>query len=327
MRVAVDTAPLVLTQAGTARWLGGLLAELESRPEVDVERLTWGGPGRLAAAARDTLWYHALLPREARRRGVDLLHCPTYRAPLRSRVPVVVTVHDLAVLRFPETFRRWTRLYGRTLLRPVLHAARRVVAVSEFTRRELVELAGVPAERVDVVPNAVDPAFAALGPAVEGEYALAVGTLEPRKNLPRAIEAARLAGVELRVVGAAGWGSVDTRGARLLGRVADDELAALYRGARCLVYPSLYEGFGIPVAEALACGCPVVTSRGTATEEVAGEAAVLVDPLDVRAIAAGISEADRRRDELRPLGFARAALYTRARAADALLDTYRKGLA
>ena len=327
MRVAVDTAPLQLTQAGTARWLGGLLAELDGRPDVQVERLTWGGPGRLAAAARDTLWYHALLPREARRLGVELLHCPTYRAPLRSRVPVVLTVHDLAVLRFPEAFRRWTRLYGRTLLRPVLRAARRVVAVSEFTRREVAELAGVPVERIDVVPNAVEPVFGPDGPAVAGEYALAVGTLEPRKNVTRAAEAARLAGLELRVAGSAGWGSVDTRGARLLGRVSDEQLAALYRGARCLVFPSLYEGFGIPVAEALACGCPVVASRGTATEEVAGGAAELVDPLDVRAIAEAIGEADRRRDELRPLGLARAAAFTRERAAAALVDSYRRALA
>ena len=126
---------------------------------------------------------------------------------------------------------------------------------------------------------------------------LAVGTLEPRKNLARAAEAARLAGVELRVVGAPGWGGVSVDGWR--GWVEDDELARLYRGARCLVYPSLYEGFGIPVLEAMACGTPVVTSRGGATEEVAGGAAVLVDPRDPAAIAAGISEAERRRDELR----------------------------
>ena len=126
---------------------------------------------------------------------------------------------------------------------------------------------------------------------------LAVGTLEPRKNLARAVEAAQLAGVELRVVGAPGWGGVEVPG--WAGRVDDDELAALYRGARCLVFPSLYEGFGLPVLEAMACGTPVVTTRGGATEEVAGGAAVLVDPLDPDAIAAGIAEAKRRRDELR----------------------------
>ena len=154
-------------------------------------------------------------------------------------------------------------------------AADRVLAVSEFTKREAVELLGVPAERVTVIGNAVEPVFAPEGPAAEGDYVLAVGTLEPRKNLRRAAAAAERAGAELRVVGARGWGGVELPG--WVGEVPDGELAALYRGARCLVFPSLYEGFGIPVLEAMACGTPVVTSAGGATAEVAGGAAVLVD--------------------------------------------------
>ena len=126
------------------------------------------------------------------------------------------------------------------------------------------------------MPNAVEPVFTPAHVAAEGDYVLAVGTLEPRKNLAAAVEAARLAGVELRVAGAAGWGGVAAPG--WLGEPSDEELAALMRGARCLVYPSLYEGFGLPVLEAMACGTPVVTSSGGATEEVAGTAAVLVDP-------------------------------------------------
>ena len=138
---------------------------------------------------------------------------------------------------------------------------------------------------------------------------LAVGTLEPRKNLARVVEATARAGVELRLVGAPGWGDAGVAGKHVtwLGRIDDEELAAAYRGARCLVFPSLYEGFGIPALEAMACGTPVVTSAGSAMEEVVGDAAVLVDPLDVASIAAGIEEADRRRDELVPLGLERAA--------------------
>lgn len=328
MRVGVDVAPLVQTQAGTARWIRGLLAALERRDDVEPVPVGWGGPGRPTAVLRDVLWYPALLPHRARRAGLDLVHCTIYRGPLRSRVPALVTVHDLAVLRHPEAFPAWTRLYARTWLRPTLRAARRLVAVSEFSRRETVELAGVPPERVDVVPNAVDPVFTADGPAAAGEYLLAVGTLEPRKNLPRAIAAARRAGLELRVVGARGWGGVEAGGdgVRWLGRVPDEELAALYRGARCLVYPSLYEGFGIPVAEALACGCPVVTSRESAMSEVAGGAAVLVDPLDPAAIAAGVEEATARRAELVPLGLARAGALTWERAAEAAVGAYRRAL-
>ena len=328
MRVGIDVAPLLQTRAGTARWIRGLLEALERRGDVDPVPVTWGGAGRWVAVARDVLWYPLLLPRQARRLGLDLVHTTIYRGPLRSRVPTLVTVHDLAVLRYPEAFPAWTRLYARTWLRPTLRAARRVVAVSEFSKRDVTALAGVHPGRIDVVPNAVDAVFTADGPAADGDYAVAVGTLEPRKNLPRAIEAARLAGVELRIVGERGWGDVDVSGdgARWLGRLPDDELAALYRGARCLVYPSLWEGFGIPVAEAMACGCPVVTSAGSVMAEVAADAAVLVDPLDMGTIASGIGEAARRRDELVAAGRERARLFTWERAAAAAAASYRRAL-
>ena len=300
MRVGLDTSPLIQTQAGTARYVRGLLAH------NDYERLSWGGPGRPATLARDVWWYPHGLPRRAR--GLDVLHCPTFRGPVRSSVPVVVTVHDLAVLRHPGTFNQWTRRYSRFAVPRVARAARRLIAVSEFTRGEIVELVGIPEERIRVIPNAVGEEFVAEGPAESGDYVLAVGTLEPRKNLGAAQQAAQRLGVELRVVGAQGWGGVQVNG--WLGRVPDEELAALYRGARCLVYPSLYEGFGIPVLEAMACGTPVVTSAGGATEEVAGGAAVLVDPHDPAAIAAGVEEASSRRDELRARGLERAAQFS-----------------
>jgi glycosyltransferase involved in cell wall biosynthesis len=151
-----------------------------------------------------------------------------------------------------------------------------------------------------------------------------VGTLEPRKNLGRAVEAAQQAGLPLRIAGARGWGGVDARGATWLGEIDDVELARQYRGAQCVLYPSLYEGFGIPVLEAMACGAPVVTSAGGATEEVAGGAAVLVDPLDVDAIAAGIHEALARRDELRPRGLERARAFSWDESALRTQDVYRE---
>ncbi len=123
-------------------------------------------------------------------------------------------------------------------------------------------------------------------------------------------------------MGARGWGGVDVPG--WVGRIEDDELAALMRGARCLVFPSVYEGFGLPVLEAMACGTPVVTSRGGATEEVAGGAAVLVDPLDPESIAAGMAEAEARRRELVPLGLARAQEFGWSRAADAVEALWRE---
>jgi glycosyltransferase involved in cell wall biosynthesis len=318
VRVGVDTSPLVQTRAGTARHVRGLLGALRDRPGVDLELLSFGGAGRASSVARDVLWYPLALAGRGRR--LDVLHCTTFRGPVRTSVPTVLTVHDLAILRFPEAFPPWHRLYGRAGLARVLRTANAIVAVSELTKSETVELAGVPDERIRVVPNGVDSVFAPEGPRAEGDYVLAVATLEPRKNLGRAVEAARLAGVELRVVGSRGWGGVDVPG--WVGEVPDSELASLYRGARCFVYPSLYEGFGLPVLEAMACGTPVVTSRGTAMAEVAGDAAVLVDPLDAAALADGIREAERRRDELFPLGLARAREHTWERAANAIVELW-----
>jgi glycosyltransferase involved in cell wall biosynthesis len=320
MRVGVDTSPLVQTRAGTARHVRGLLAALRDRPGIDLELLSFGGPGRMSSVTRDALWYPLGLGRRAR--SLDVLHCTTFRGPVGTRVPTVLTVHDLAILRAPEAFPRWHRLYGRAGLTRVLRGADAIVAVSEFTRAETIDLAGVSPDRVHVVSNGVDAVFDPDGQRAEGDYVLAVATLEPRKNLGRAVAAARELGVELRVVGARGWGGVDVDG--WVGEIPDAELAALYRGARCVVYPSLYEGFGLPVLEAMACGTPVVTSLGTAMEEVAGEAAVLVDPLDVSAIAEGMRAAVARRDELVPLGLERARPFTWQRAADAVVALWRE---
>jgi alpha-1,3-rhamnosyl/mannosyltransferase len=291
VNVALDVTPLRLTRAGTARYIESLLAR------IDARRVEFGDDRRLAVLARELWWYPLRLSTFD---GADVLHCPTYYAPLRPRVPTVVTVHDLAVLRRPEWFPRWTRTFAPRVVPHMIRAATRVIVVSEFTAREVETLLHVPRERIRVIPNGVAEAFTPDGPRAGGDYVLAVGTLEPRKNLRRTIEAARRTGVELRVVGARGWGDVDP-GVGWLGRVDDDELARLYRGARCLVYPSLYEGFGIPVAEALACGTPVVTSRDGATAEAAQGRGVLVDPEDVASIAAGIEKAGGRRiDGFRP---------------------------
>lgn len=320
MKVGIDVSPLVQTGAGTARHVRGLLGALEGRPGLELHQLTFGGAGRAGTVARDAGWYPVGIARAAR--NLDVLHCPTMRVPVRARPAVVATVHDVAILRHPAAFPRWHRHSGQLALRQAVRTADAIVAVSAFTRSELGEVLGVPTDRVRVIGNGVDPVFAADGRVEDGDYVLAVGTLEPRKNLARAVEAGRLAGLEVRVVGATGWGGIDVPG--WVGRVDDEALAALYRGARCLVFPSLYEGFGIPILEAMACGTPVVTSRGGATEEIAGGAAVLVDPLDVEAIAAGIAIASTRRSELVPLGLERAAAFTWDRAADELEALWRE---
>jgi glycosyltransferase involved in cell wall biosynthesis len=332
LRVGIDVSPLALTRAGTARHIRSLLEVLEEDPGFELLRYGLGGSSRALVPLRDIGWYLAALPARARRDGVDVLHCPTHRAPARSTVPLVVTFHDLAVLRHPETFNAWTRTYSRLALPRVAKAARRLIAVSEFTKRELQELLDVPANKVRVIPNAVGPPFEEYGEAADGDYVLAVSTLEPRKNLPRLVEAYRRAGLngmKLLVAGAPGWGGVRVEGdgIRWLGEVPDNELARLYRGARCVAYVSLYEGFGLPLLEAMACGAPVLAGRNEAAEEVAGGAAVLVDPLDPDAIAAGIAEAVDRREELRERGLERARAFDWREVARATVEVYREAAA
>lgn len=326
MRVAMDVSPLVQTRAGTARYLESLMRELRARDDVTLTTRAFGRSDRASTLARDAVWYPFLLGREE---TADVLHCPTYRGPTRSPVPLVVTVHDLAIFRHPEAFNRWTRAYSPRVVPRVLAAAQRVIAVSEFTRQELIELLRVPDEKIRVVPNAVSDEFTNVGEAAEGDYVLAVGTLEPRKNLARLVEAARRTKRELRVVGARGWGGVEVggNGVRWLGEVSDKELARLYRGAACVAYPSLYEGFGIPVLEAMACGAPVVTTRGTAMEEVADGAAVLVDARDPGEIATGIERAATDRDELVARGLERASQFRWDAVAAATVQVYREAAA
>ena len=240
--------------------------------------------------------------------NLDLVHSTTI-IPFATGRPLVVTVHDLANLRYPEFFpRRGNAVFHRSL-RAIRKRADRVIVSSRATYDDCIT-AGLERERLRLVPlgvRVVTPSpeetsrvLGALG--VPASFVLFVGTIEPRKNLGRLIEAVMSDSTlpPLVVAGATGWGdsarSVDTERVRFVGHVGDDELRVLYRSAMAFVYPSLWEGFGLPILEAMAQGTPVVTSRGTSTEEVAGGAAVLVDPHESSSIVDGIAEALRNRD-------------------------------
>ena len=327
LRVGLDTSPLALTKAGTARYLTNLLEGLEQEQSIEVSRLAWGGDGRATKVTRDLLWYPAKLSRAAKEAGADVLHCPTMRAPLRSRIPLVVTIHDVAVLRHPEAFNGWTRRYSARTLPKVVDAASAIVVGSAFSRDELLDSLRVDESKVRVIPYGVGPPFTPEGPAAEGDYILAVSTLEPRKNFDRLLEGFRrtgLEGLELRVVGGDGWGDVDVGGDRVrrLTNVDDAELARLYRGAAAVAYVSLYEGFGLPVLEAIACAAPVVAPAGPPYDEFAHGIAFEVDPGDVDSIARGIQQAVASGSQ--PVGVRRAADFTWERAVRAHVDLYEE---
>jgi len=350
--------------AGVHQYIHHLLLHL---PEAGCRLTAFVGPGvqvpGAAAVQRSrwstgrpavrVVWEQCVQPFVLRRLGADLAHGPVFVAPLAAPCPVVVTVHDLSFVRFPRLFRPANRLYLGALTRLSARRARRVIAVSAHAADETAHLLGVPRARIDVVYHGVDPQFRPLpaetvqrfraAAGLPERFVLFLGTLEPRKNLVRLVEAfARLRDPALKLVIAGGRGWYDEEvharvealelNDRVVfpGYVPAEDLPLWYNAAAVFAFPSLYEGFGMPVLEAEACGTPVLTSNCSALPEAAGDGALLVDPLQVEAIAAGLERLfhdETLRGELRQRGLAHAARFTWQQTAAETVAVYRRALA
>jgi len=262
------------------------------------------------------------LPRALRRLGAELVHTQ-YAVPLFCPCPAVVTVHDVSFARDPDLMGRKDRLVFRRAVPRAMRNAERVLTVSERTKADIAELYRLPPGRIVVTPNGVDALFRP-GTGTH-DYVLSVGAVQRRKNQLVALEAASAVGLPLVVVGpekdAKVADELRRRGARLEGYVDVERLADLYRGAACLVQSSRYEGFGLPVLEAMASGTPVVTVPEPALREVAGDAAVFVEE---DALADGIRRALEERDLLVAAGLERARAFSWRATADRTLAVYRE---
>jgi glycosyltransferase involved in cell wall biosynthesis len=294
------------------------LVAITRRPDLVPEGVE---PFQLAGRAQELRMAWSL-PRALRRLDADLVHTQ-YAVPLRCPCSAVVTVHDVSFARDSSLMGWKDRMVFRRVVPRAVRKAERVLTVSERTQADLVELYGVPAERIVVTPNGVDAAF---GPGSGAhDYVLSVGAIQPRKNQLAAVDAASAAGLPLVVVGpekdAALAAELHRRGARLEGYVETERLADLYRGAACLVQSSRYEGFGLPVLEAMASGTPVVAVPDPALREVAGDAAVFVQE---DALAGGIQRALEERDRLVAAGLERARAFSWRSAAERTLAVYRE---
>ena len=258
------------------------------------------------------------LSAELRKNPVDLLHVQ-FTAPPFCPCPVVVSIHDLSFEHLPQTFNRRSRTQLRLTVRHSARRAARILSLSEHTRRDIIETYGINEDHVDAIPLAAPDHFAPVHDkaelqrvrhnyGIDGDYILSVGSIQPRKNLARLIKAyASLRGdssvkkvPKLVLAGKCAWlydetlRALEESGAKeavvLTGYVPELDLPALYSGALCFVYPSYFEGFGLPPLEAMKCGTPVVVGNKTSLPEVVGDAALMVDPFDVGAIGAAIKQ-------------------------------------
>lgn len=357
MRVAVNLEQCWHeVPGGTARTSIDVVAGLDARPDVEVVGVAarhrqppetpWRPPVpvRHLPLPRSVLyetWHGLRRPRVERWTGaIDVLHV-LGGAVAAGKAPLVVTVHDLAFLHHPDMFTRHGIRFFERALSITRSEAAAVLVPSLATLEDCVD-AGIERGRlrhtpwgtsiVDVAPRCVEDVRQRFG--LHGPYVVVVGTLEPRKNLRRLLDAWRSMDrreLTLVVVGPSGWGDALPAGVpanvTMTGFVDTPVRDALYAGAVASVYPSLFEGFGLPVLESMAAGCPVVTSAGTATEEiVSGGAGVVVDPTDTASIARGLTsllDDDELRERLRAAGRERASTYTWERHVDETVDAYR----
>ncbi len=355
--------------AGIARYIQHLLEALpNAAPEFDfhvfvgeprAQAVLQGHRVRLTrwpthSPVGRILWEQAIWPSELARGTYSLVHSLAFVSPLLNRIPSIITVYDLSFILYPEYFRPLNRIYLKWGTRTSVSRARRVIAISESTRRDLVRLLNVPESKIDVVLPGVEPEFfrernaqaIATFKRVHGlpdHFLFYLGTLEPRKNIPTLIRAFVEARAhynlphQLVLAGGRGWKdqeitrALDEAGPFVIrpGFVPQAELPDWYGAADAFIYPSRYEGFGMPVLEAMSAGTPVITSNCSSLPEAAGDAAILIDPGDEDALEAAIgrvlTDQELARD-LRQRGPARARTFTWERAAQATAATYRRTL-
>lgn len=335
MKIGIDISALVFDR-GVSRYSANLVRALASDPTLQlflygsswrqeqklrqqISTITAGAKAKITVRIQKlppsiltTLWNFGFNPISGLFPQLDVFHSWDWIQPPDKKLPLVSTIHDLAILKYPETAHPEILKHHQKSWKILKQRQAQIIAVSETTKKDIVELLDIPAKFVTVIHEALPQEALTVAEKLSDEkfealkiklgltrpYLLFVGTREPRKNLGRLIEAweSFAATHDLIIAGATGWDESQARAKtsrvkpRFLGKVTDQELVVLYTEADCFVYPSLDEGFGLPILEAFSFGTPVVTSNTSAMPEVAGNAAVLIDPNNVESIVQGIRQ-------------------------------------
>lgn len=360
MRVGFDITSLRAPRTGVGTYTANLLQQLRSFPQVEVVPMIQSSArvplprsgSRWTLRVNNTFWLQMVLPWHLSRVAADVCHFTNSVASIWTPCPSVVTIHDATLWLLPRFHPRPRLVAMRPLIPFGARRAKAIIAVSANTKRDVVRMLNIPEEKVHVIHEAPAPQFRPVARdagldavrrryRLPPEFILYVGTIEPRKNLTRLLEAFAMlrrcgyASLGLVIAGGQGWGDTSLQSTierlclrdavRVLGYVPTDDLVALYNLAGAMVFPSLYEGFGLPVVEAMACGVPVVTSPNGSLAEIAGGAAELIDPTAVESIARGLGRVlgdANRWAELREAGLARAAQFSWQRAAAQTREVY-----
>jgi glycosyltransferase involved in cell wall biosynthesis len=362
LRVAWDNCVARRDKAGTGTYAARLLEQFTKRPELRMDVLNgWhlAGKGFAAAATRtaaDMLWTHACLPALVWKLGADLLHSPAFVAPIAASCPVVITIHDVTYLLYPSHFANSWTTYLRLVMPPAVRSAAAIICGSENSKHDISKAYDIAPNKVRVVPYGVDhkrfhpgatlDAKWAQAMGIRDGYVLHVGTFSYRKNIPTLLRAVALLRDKgkwgERQVVLAGSQNLSLKGAPevfaaiqeldlsgcvvLTGHIPDEHVAGLNAYASMLVMPSLYEGFGFPVVEAMAVGTPVICSNTSSLPEVAGDAAILFPPEDQHALAEAMQDVIENRslaEELRHKGFEQARSFSWQRNAEQTIGIYR----
>ncbi len=363
IRIAWDDCFARRNPTGTGVYAARLLDQLKISPELDMTVFEgWPDPasgessiGRKLKFAGNLAWTHLGLPWRLRKGHFDILHSPAYIAPVKSPCPVVITAHDITYLLYPSHFAAWWRHYMKSVFPVTIRSAAGIICGSEHSKRDLLTTYKLPPSKVHVVPYGVDQQKFYSGACLDGAwatqtgirdgYVLHVGGFVERKNIPTLLKAvARLRDQgkwqnrQLVLAGAESPGMMGSDKIHqtianlelasivvLPGRVPDEHLPGLYSQAALVVMPSLYEGFGFPVLEAMAAGTPVVASNTSSLPEVAGNAAILISPTDIDAWAAAIGQVltnPTLTAELRTKGLEQARQFTWQRTASDTIEVY-----